>query len=456
MIGRDGKPVCRAKVVQWDHEALAADRDSLGLRGSPTRVKVIESVVLAQSATAHGGAQTRRRGHARARAHRGAHPWLGQPESGGAGAPCSGARRDVWVVVEADDGAPPTSASSFSAARASSPTSSACRSAPCWPAAGAPRALAPALVARGADTVYVADHEALAHYLAPPYTRRQPTWCASTGRRSSSSAPPRPAATWPRASPATLKAGLTADCTDLRIGDHHEPGGADYKDLLYQIRPAFGGNIIATIVCPEHRPQMATVREGVMSDAGARRGAHRHRLKSPVERSSAAVADAGRIVLTDWRSSSPGAPRPGGEEGQPQGRPRRRLRRRRRRLAARVSRCSTNSPHARRRRRRLARRRGRGLDRAGAPGRPDRHHGAAQALHRLRHLRLRAAPRRHGSVAPDPGDQHRSAGADLRRRPLRYRRRPARGHPPSHQGLPHQGRGRRGGGGRRRDLGRRR
>jgi electron transfer flavoprotein beta subunit len=49
MIGRDGKPVCRAKVVQWDHEVLAADREALGLRGSPTRVKEIESVVLAQS-----------------------------------------------------------------------------------------------------------------------------------------------------------------------------------------------------------------------------------------------------------------------------------------------------------------------------------------------------------------------------------------------------------------------
>jgi electron transfer flavoprotein beta subunit len=49
MIGRDGKPVCRAKVVQWDHEALGADREALGLRGSPTRVKEIESVVLAQS-----------------------------------------------------------------------------------------------------------------------------------------------------------------------------------------------------------------------------------------------------------------------------------------------------------------------------------------------------------------------------------------------------------------------
>jgi len=49
MLGRDGKAVCRAKVVQWDHLALAADREALGLRGSPTRVKEIESVVLAQS-----------------------------------------------------------------------------------------------------------------------------------------------------------------------------------------------------------------------------------------------------------------------------------------------------------------------------------------------------------------------------------------------------------------------
>ncbi|HEX5642536.1 MAG TPA: electron transfer flavoprotein subunit beta/FixA family protein [Thermoleophilia bacterium] len=49
MIGKDGKPVCRARVIQWDHAALAADREALGLRGSPTRVKEIESVVLAQS-----------------------------------------------------------------------------------------------------------------------------------------------------------------------------------------------------------------------------------------------------------------------------------------------------------------------------------------------------------------------------------------------------------------------
>jgi len=68
----------------------------------------------------------------------------------------------------------------------------------------------------------------------------------------------------PRVSSA-LGSGLTADCTSLEIGDHEEKkAGKTYKDLLYQIRPAFGGNIVAWIVNPDHRPQMATVREGVM------------------------------------------------------------------------------------------------------------------------------------------------------------------------------------------------
>jgi len=68
----------------------------------------------------------------------------------------------------------------------------------------------------------------------------------------------------PRVSSA-LHSGLTADCTSLEIGDHTDAKTKqEYHDLLYQIRPAFGGNIVATIVNPEHRPQMATVREGVM------------------------------------------------------------------------------------------------------------------------------------------------------------------------------------------------
>ena len=76
----------------------------------------------------------------------------------------------------------------------------------------------------------------------------------------------------PRVSSA-LFSGLTSDCTELEIGDFDMNVGFDanmkpiskhYENKLYQIRPAFGGNIVATIVNPEHRPQMATVREGVM------------------------------------------------------------------------------------------------------------------------------------------------------------------------------------------------
>jgi electron transfer flavoprotein alpha subunit len=68
----------------------------------------------------------------------------------------------------------------------------------------------------------------------------------------------------PRVSSA-LHSGLTADCTSLEIGDHEDKKASKvYKNLLYQIRPAFGGNIIATIINPDCRPQMATVREGVM------------------------------------------------------------------------------------------------------------------------------------------------------------------------------------------------
>ena len=68
----------------------------------------------------------------------------------------------------------------------------------------------------------------------------------------------------PRVS-SSLRSGLTADCTQLEIGDYEDKkSGKTYENLLYQIRPAFGGNIVATIVNPENRPQMATVREGVM------------------------------------------------------------------------------------------------------------------------------------------------------------------------------------------------
>jgi electron transfer flavoprotein alpha subunit len=76
----------------------------------------------------------------------------------------------------------------------------------------------------------------------------------------------------PRVSSA-LGSGLTADCTNLEIGEYEDKKtGQVYENLLYQIRPAFGGNIIATIVNPDHRPQMATVRQGVMKNEPCGKG----------------------------------------------------------------------------------------------------------------------------------------------------------------------------------------
>ena len=121
------------------------------------------------------------------------------------------------------------------------------------------------LFAYGCDKVHLADHPELKDYRAMPYARvvadlirkNEPQIVLYGATHVGRDLAPRIAS--------ALRAGLTADCTDLQIGDHSvKDGKVVYKDLLYQIRPAFGGNIIATIVCPEHRPQMATVREGVM------------------------------------------------------------------------------------------------------------------------------------------------------------------------------------------------
>ena len=73
----------------------------------------------------------------------------------------------------------------------------------------------------------------------------------------------------PRVS-ARIHTGLTADCTQLEIGDfpiNPIPGKEQLHNQLLMTRPAFGGNTIATIACPEFRPQMATVRPGVMQKA---------------------------------------------------------------------------------------------------------------------------------------------------------------------------------------------
>ncbi len=117
----------------------------------------------------------------------------------------------------------------------------------------------------GVDKVYAADDKRLYPFTTLPHTKiiehllntHQPQivlfGASSVGRDLA-----------PRVASA-CRCGLTADCTSLVIGDHYEKKkDKNYENLLYQIRPAFGGNIIATIINPDMHPQMATVREGVM------------------------------------------------------------------------------------------------------------------------------------------------------------------------------------------------
>jgi electron transfer flavoprotein alpha subunit len=127
------------------------------------------------------------------------------------------------------------------------------------------RDLSHRLIAHGVDRVYHVDDPQLEDYRTLPYAR---VLCELIARHKPQivlyGATPLGRDLAPRVA-SEMKAGLTADCTDLDIGDYTDPKSREtFKDLLMQIRPAFGGNIIATIVNPARWPQMATVREGVM------------------------------------------------------------------------------------------------------------------------------------------------------------------------------------------------
>lgn len=139
----------------------------------------------------------------------------------------------------------------------------------------------------GVDKLHVFDAEGLYPYTSLPHTsilvnlfkEEQPQICLMGATVIGRDLGPRVSS--------ALHSGLTADCTSLEIGNHEDKkAGITYENLLYQIRPAFGGNIVATIINPEHRPQMATVREGVMKkqilDANYKGEVVRHDVKEYV------------------------------------------------------------------------------------------------------------------------------------------------------------------------------
>jgi len=125
--------------------------------------------------------------------------------------------------------------------------------------------LATKLIHYGADKVYLVEHPLLGAYQTNSYAKvmfdlihkHEPQIVLYGATITGRDLAPRIAS--------AARAGLTADCTDLQIGDHETIKDKKlHKNLLFQIRPAFGGNIIATIINHDRWPQMATVREGVM------------------------------------------------------------------------------------------------------------------------------------------------------------------------------------------------
>ncbi len=115
----------------------------------------------------------------------------------------------------------------------------------------------------GAGEAYVVDHPRLKNYQTIPYSRvlnqlvkeHHPRIVLFGATFIGRDLAPRVAS--------HIRSGLTADCTELQIADISYLR-REYQELLLQIRPAFGGNIIATIISPDSPTQMATVREGVM------------------------------------------------------------------------------------------------------------------------------------------------------------------------------------------------
>ncbi len=120
------------------------------------------------------------------------------------------------------------------------------------------------LISHGVDNVYLVEDKALTDFRTDPYAhvlvelikKYRPQIALFGATNLGRDLAPRVAS--------TTRSGMTADCTDLDISDVTEKNGTVHPNLLLQIRPAFGGNIVATIVNYDQWPQMATVREGVM------------------------------------------------------------------------------------------------------------------------------------------------------------------------------------------------
>jgi electron transfer flavoprotein alpha subunit len=268
-------------VERLDVEDLGLDPSTVGLAASPTKVARMEPAPLpdrscrfvAPDGLTYDGlvralVDLGALGAAVADAGTGAEP------EGSASVPSPtvfGGDPSVWVVCELRDGHP---------ARVSLELLS--KATELAPALGggvgavvAGARLGPAVdqvIAHGVDVVFMADDEALASYRTESYARviadlaaaRRPEAVLFGATTTGRDLAPRVAA--------MLDTGLAADCTDLVVAPW-ERRGVRFEALLHQIRPAMAGGVLATCVCPEARPQLATVRAGVFGVVAAPRHA---------------------------------------------------------------------------------------------------------------------------------------------------------------------------------------
>jgi electron transfer flavoprotein alpha subunit len=270
MIGR--RRARTAVIERLDAGQLGLDASTVGLAASPTKVAHMEPVQLPERSCRFVGADgLTYDGLVRALADvagvatpPGATVPTAEPAESPDPLPSTPVPSDpsVWVVCELHDG----EASRVSLELLSQAATSLA------PALGGGvgavavgHHLSPAvdeLVRHGVDVVFLAEDERLAPYRTEPHARviaqlaaaRRPSALLFGATTTGRDLAPRVAA--------MLDTGLAADCTDLRVGPW-ERRGTHFDALLHQIRPAMAGGVLATCVCPEARPQMATVRPGV-------------------------------------------------------------------------------------------------------------------------------------------------------------------------------------------------
>ena len=273
-------------------------------------------------------------------------------------------------------------------------------------------AMAHQLISYGIDTVYATDDARLGHFQTNPYARvlgtliekHRPQIVMYGATAMGRDLAPRVAS--------KIQAGMTADCTELDISDVTDPKTKQlHQNLLLQIRPAFGGNIIATIVNYDWWPQMATVREGVMAMREPDLSRAGKIVHEAVELDETVLAlklierhiEPRKLNLKGARVIVTGGGGIGSKENFKLIYD----------LAGVIGGAVRRQP-----------RRGRWrLYRQGAPDRADGDHGPAGVVYCRGRQRRGAAPGRHGRVGQDHRRQHRPQRAHFFRGALRHRRR---------------------------------